>query len=89
MFGYEEVNANPANAANEENAGAPEMPQILGFNDIHENSSYTITNKQGTFKAILLNKHMVDEELRIVFRKTDSLIEYSVPFNWVSVDLVV
>jgi hypothetical protein len=83
MFGYEEVNANPANA------GAPEMPQILGFNDIYENSLYTITNKQGTFKAIVLNKHMVDEELRIVFRKTDSLIEYSVPFNWVSVDLVV
>jgi hypothetical protein len=30
MFGYEEVNANAANA----NANSPEMPQILGFNDI-------------------------------------------------------
>jgi hypothetical protein len=77
MFGYEEVNAN---------ANPPEMPQILGFNDIHENSVYKITNKQGTFKATIINKHTVDQELRIVFRR-DTLIEYSVPFNWVSVDL--
>jgi hypothetical protein len=82
MFGYEEVNANAANA----NANAPEMPQILGFNDIHENSIYKITNKQGTFKATIINKHIVDEEFRLVFRR-DTLIEYSVPFNWVSVDL--
>jgi len=62
------------------------MPQILGFNDIYENSIYKITNKQETFKATIINKHMVDHELRIVFTR-DFLVEYSVPFNWVSVDL--
>jgi hypothetical protein len=82
MFGFDEVNAN-ANAVAAEN---PEMPQILGFNDIYENSIYKITNKQETFKATIIKKHMVDHELRIVFTR-DSLVEYSVPFNWVSVDL--
>jgi len=77
MLGFDEVNAN---------ANAAEMPQILGFNDIHEGSIYTITNKQETFQATILNKHSVDEELRIVFKR-DSPVEYSVPFTWVSVDL--
>ena len=73
MFGYENANA------------APEMPQILGFNDIHEGSIYTISNKHETFQATILNKHFVDEEMRIVFKRDQ--VEYSVPFNWVSVDL--
>lgn len=80
MLGFDEVNAN-AGAANAE----PEMPQILGFNDIHEGSIYTISNKHETFQATILNKHFVDDEMRLVFRRNQ--VEYSVPFNWVSVDL--
>ena len=77
MLGFDEVNENAANAA--------EMPEILGFNDIHEGSIYTISNKHETFQATILNKHFVDEEMRLVFRREQ--VEYSVPFNWVSVDL--